>query len=416
MHRSTARIAFTVLVLASALALAGCMDASLVQSGSGPASISIMDAPTTLGDLDLNVSGPAMGDINLSVTRDTDALVLEVPTGPDRRFDLVGFLNGDTTAFYQGLRTVGIGPEGVQVSLPMNLRSKIIIPDSGYGLVVRIDTLPTGDSSWNTFNIGTLNDAKDVDVDADGFVYIAGDEVARTPAIGTAATTLPVPVLGTGFTSIAVDSDREFLYTAGERRIIRSRLDGTNAVSPWVSAGDLFDYAADPFRDYIIQGIAVDEDGYIYVAQAPGVSKVDPNSRNVLAQFSVPGYAEGDDGLSDVMVRPDGVFALNVNSATPSTVIYRLQPTDLTVIDSYGRTTTSSAAADEVGEFYYPLRFLATLNKRITIGESDGNGFGHARLVSLDDLSGNGWQTYGTAASGAEVGAFRFYTYFVTAS
>jgi hypothetical protein len=46
MHRSTARIASSVLLLALvAVALSGCMDASLAQSGSGPASISIMDAP-----------------------------------------------------------------------------------------------------------------------------------------------------------------------------------------------------------------------------------------------------------------------------------------------------------------------------------------------------------------------------------
>ena len=100
-------------VTAFVFATVGCIDASLSQSGNAPASISIQDAPSTLGDIDLTISGPGMSDINETIGRDTDAVVIEVPVGPDREFDATGFLNGDITAFYQGLSSVGVGTSGV---------------------------------------------------------------------------------------------------------------------------------------------------------------------------------------------------------------------------------------------------------------------------------------------------------------
>jgi hypothetical protein len=81
------------------------------------------------------------------------------------------------------------------------------------------------------------------------------------------------------------------------------------------------------------------------------------------------------------------------------------------VIDSYGALTTP-AEANEPGEFVFPLRFVATLNRKITIAEGEGNGFGFARIVSIDDMEGNGWQTYGTAGSSFGVaGEFQLYEY-----
>jgi len=106
MDSSTAPIAFTAPTIGVIFPLGGCMDASLLQSGNAPTSIFVHDAPSTLGDIDLTISGRGTSDINETVTRNANAIVIDVRVGPAGEFEAVGYLRGDATAFYDGLSTV----------------------------------------------------------------------------------------------------------------------------------------------------------------------------------------------------------------------------------------------------------------------------------------------------------------------
>jgi hypothetical protein len=299
MDRSTARIAFTALTIATIVVLGGCMDASLSQSGNAPASISIQDAPSTLGDIDLTISGPGMSDINESISRDTDAVVIEVPVGPDREFDATGFLNGDITAFYQGLSRVGVGASGVQVGLPMALRSRIVIPDSGVGVISQIESLSTGDSTavFDSF----FSSPRDVDFDQSGRMYIAGSDITRSDGISGANQITLAGLSDGGFRSVAIDRPRDLLYASSDASVTKANLDGSDELFPFVTRDDLITPTSLSY--FNIQGIAVDDDGYLYVAQAPGVSKVHPDTGAVMAEFLIPGHIEGTDEIGRASCR-----------------------------------------------------------------------------------------------------------------
>jgi len=238
-------------------------------------------------------------------------------------------------------------------------------------------------------------------------MYLAtGVGVIRSDGIsGTNSLAFP---LGGGFRSVAVDRQRSSFFSASDTQIAKSNLDGTIVTNPFLTAFDLFTDVSVSW--YNIQGLAVDEAGYLYAAQSAGISKIDPITGSVVAQFALPNYVPGNDGISDVQIWNNTVLALNHNATAGQAIIYRLNLELSTIIESYGRTTTP-ADANQPGEFFGPLRFLATLNRKITVAERNGL---NARLVSLDDLSGSNWQTYGTYGNGGSSGTpgeYLFYTY-----
>jgi hypothetical protein len=60
---------------------------------------------------------------------------------------------------------------------------------------------------------------------------------------------------------------------------------------------------------------------------------------------------------------------------------------------------------DDPGEFFGPRRFVAPVNKKLYIIDHD---MFNRKLAALEDSTGAGWETYGTAGTG--VGQFKFYS------
>ena len=114
MDRSTARIAFTALTITTIVVLGGCMNASLSQSGNAPARINLQQVPDSVTEIRLTVSGPGMTTVEKTLTPDTDAVVLDLPVGPERVFEAVA---GE----YSGRTVVGVESEGIQVELRLSL-------------------------------------------------------------------------------------------------------------------------------------------------------------------------------------------------------------------------------------------------------------------------------------------------------
>ncbi len=83
--------------------------------------------------------------------------------------------------------------------------------------------------------------------------------------------------------------------------------------------------------------------------------------------------------------------------------------TNLNYISSFGNQSPSTDSI--TGNFYGPKRFLAILNKKLTIldegSTNESSGFQGDRLITITDITGSGWETYGQA--GAGIGQFEFY-------
>ena len=45
--------------------------------------------------------------------------------------------------------------------------------------------------------------------------------------------------------------------------------------------------------------------------------------------------------------------------------------------------------------FYGPTRFVAILNRKITLIDEDDSFATYSKLVSINDMNGTGWETYG---------------------
>ncbi len=142
---------------------------------------------------------------------------------------------------------------------------------------------------------------------------------------------------------------------------------------------------------FYTQGIAADSDGFIYMARtSPSVAvlKIDPR---------VPGIVKTYVGSLinpwDVLVNGDYVY---VSDYTGKQIVRLTRNLDF--VDSF-----SGPASDP---FLGPERFVAILNKPITVIDEGGSG-GPDRLVSFNDMTGAGWTPYGSHGGGP--GQFVFF-------
>jgi hypothetical protein len=107
----------------------------------------------------------------------------------------------------------------------------------------------------------------------------------------------------------------------------------------------------------------------------------------------------------DVLFKSPYVYVANENGASNYKII-RLNK-DLTSPVGYGQDAGDTGTPDTTpGQFYGPRRFVAILNRKITIID-DHNNQNLDKLVSMDDITGAGWGTL--PASGDGQSLFSFY-------
>jgi hypothetical protein len=107
------------------------------------------------------------------------------------------------------------------------------------------------------------------------------------------------------------------------------------------------------------------------------------------------------------MVKGGYLYIANRTSSGVNNQIIQLN-TDLTSPVGFGQNV--DVLNTTLGNFYGPRRFLAILNRKFTIIDDEDSGIANRdKLVSMDDISGTNWQTYGTQGSGP--GQFNFYNF-----
>lgn len=411
--------------IAVGVLLAGCMDASLVESGSGEVSLGIQSVPGAVRDVGIRVSGPGMSTLSKSIPAGADAAVLPIPIGPAREFELRARLNRvGGSDLNESVRYVDdwigpVPPSGVMVNLIPRIETVILVPDrnssgGNSGRIVAIENLVGNEATitsekWRSapFDDPPLQEPIDVDIGPSGAIYVAFDENLGSAGVARIADVDNLPydeVRPDGdVRAIAIDRDRNRLFIAESAEVFARPLSGSGAGQ---SLG-LFSLLDPPTNGYF-QGIAVDPFGMIYVAQSARISRIDPKGGEILATRNV---APRD--VSDIMVRPDGIYVLvhsrNEEAQPTNDVVVRFTPNLETVLDTFG--TGVDPAEDQPGRFFGAIQFLAPWNERITIADTDGTSV--ARVVQIDDISGSGWKEYGAFNSALDgtAGQFNFVNY-----
>ncbi len=153
------------------------------------------------------------------------------------------------------------------------------------------------------------------------------------------------------------------------------------------------------------QGLAVDDDGNLYVGGSIGTGAPSPwivKYSYALQQLdSYTGSVVGS--INDVVTFGGELYA---SMAGTGAQIEMFAADDLAggPLSSFG----SSGAPGTKGEFIGPHNFVAVMNKKIYL--VDGTDFS-AQMVSFDDITGTNWETYGSwDNNGDGTGVFKFFS------
>lgn len=361
-------------------------------------------APAAFSSVDVTVTAPGMTTVQQTFSG-SGAITIPVPAGSARQFEVIANVApGDPSAAlsFRGITTADLTAATMSVPVAMSLNeTKIVIPDAYNYRVVTIDNFSI--THWNPITslsgVTTLF-PYDISYDSRGRIYIANNStqgVIRVDNSNGSNVKIFSPSPSNVLT-IAVDRKNNIVYYATSTALYKNTLDGTNQLS-------LTSFA--PI--YYINGIEVNTNGMLFIVgtNLSGTAYVilyNPNANSgsgaMLTQY-------GPGNLSqpwDVINYPPNIYVANLNGGPNYKIIqFTLDSSNNFVpAGNYGVSGTTTAK----GVFYGPNRFLAIRNDSLVI--LDNGGTTDRKLISMDDITGTNWMTYGTAGIGVD--AFKFYS------
>jgi hypothetical protein len=383
----------------------GCMDASLSQEQSADVSISAQDVPPEVETLDLAISGSGMGEISATVDRSVDAVVLSVPTGPDREFDGVAAFPDSIQSFakaFSDRKLADVPPQGVQVPLSLLLSETQLVvgsPHLSNNIGMREDRSDTVTSIADYNTLGLLASsslrARDLDFDEQGRLFVANtDDTFSSDGgvfqISDINDTADFVVRGgVEASAVAVDSEESRVYFV-DSGVSPPTLQSVGFDGSGLTNHDLSDL---PFygSTMAITGLDAGPGGDLYIsgfdtASSPlvsGSARFDPDSDSVVSS-----YDTSPDEPYDVLAKGNNVYVLRVDQSEPSSRpsgVYQLTRS-MSEVDSLA---TTGDPTSNVGEFDSPVRFTAKENSGFYVVD-DGDS---SVVVYFEDMSGSGWQT-----------------------
>jgi len=411
-----ARSCLCLAILSAALILSGCflfgpsggeVNPSLVipKAPANPQSITlIMSADDTTIVKSISPTA-AQVDLSLPAGVWSFELIIETPSARLRGFTTAALVSGEDST----------------VAIDMELDwTKLVLPDYSGGKIIQFDDISGSGQivlvGTGISNIGFTDfdfSPYDVDFDDQGRIFIAnsigGSGMGRNAVIrvddisGSGGVLFTEPEYDYGIRAVTVDRKNNFVYYAPTNalsppyKIYRSDLDGSGQVSIDLNAG------VDTVQT--VYGMAVDDTGKLYISGVNGsladtVFRVDPTppTGNVEAVFQT-----NLNNPWDVLVKPSYVYVAN-NEGGAANALLQLSR-DLQLVNSYGDEIDGTNTSP--GKFYGPHRFVAIVNKRITVIDDDYFGSNNDKLVSIDAIDGSNWMTFPTSGDGQSL--FTFY-------
>jgi hypothetical protein len=368
--------------------------------------------PSYIESLTLNITADDLDTITKKYNYPSipDTITLKVPAGESRTFEVLA----DTgSVIFRGIATRNLGGGSIMtIPITMELHeTKIIIPDYLNNRIVQIDDISGENWKVLTSVAGiTTFSPYDIDFDSQGRIYIANYSTGATNGViiridsinrlnpstyGSSA------VSAISYAAIAIDRNNSIIYSARNNNTLwRATLGSTTFIQITLSG---ITFTGSPG----IRGLAVDESGYLYIAASITTSpfQVVIKYNPTLNTFTY--YSNNLVTPWDVLVKGSYLYVTNVNGSGTNSQIIRLT-TDLTSPIGFGQNI--DVLGTSTGDFYGPRRFVAILNRKITIiDDEDMYTANLDKLISMDDIYGTSWQTYGSQGSGA--GQFNFYYY-----
>ncbi len=359
-------------------------------------------APASFSNINVRVTGPDMALIEKSFAP-YSTISLSVPAGALRIFEVIAYVApGDPSAAlsFRGTSSANC-PAGATVNVPVVMglnTTKIVIPDYMTHRLIQINDMDgTGWVDRVGTEIGLGFDMYlspyDVDFDNNGRIYIANNNYDRRGIIRLANI---FGVIGDGTSSfiytteqirtVTIDRARNILYYSDGTNIFRSNLDGSSPVQLINTPPS-------------VQFMKVGSGGMLYITSwSSGINKYDPftqsnqNANPESRLFNPWG----------VLTKGDYVYVANPLGADDYLIVQ--YNSNLEIVNGYGTQTNSENT--NRGMFYGPRNFVAILNDEITI--MDDVLVSLDKLISMNDMAGSFWKTYGSSGTGE--GFFRFYS------
>jgi len=375
--------------------------------------------PSIVGSITLKVTGPGMDPVEVSYQSLPSVINMAIPEGNDRTFELTVQLSPAFTALptttytsFKGTATADINADGAVVTLNMGIGStKIVVPDAYNHRIVQINDM-TG-AGWATMTGDDLSFADitdfmpyDVDIDQSGNIYVAnyvgGGTMGGIYVFNSINFRSTVPLLPSYFhnsgtvlfpnydpiIAVAVDKKNNRIYGVSEEKVYYWEINNPLVVIPF------FDSL---LESKTVNGITVDIDGNVYLSGSDNsvdtVAWIGKYSaeKDLIATYTGAMVSEK---INDITILNGELYATNLN--IPATArIEKYDPANIAngPSSSYG----SPGSTGINGQFVGPYNFVATMNKKLTIIDSDS---GSAQLVSMDDILGTNWRTFGSYGMG----------------
>ncbi len=373
-------------------------------------SVTFNNFPAAAKSIELDITGPEMDDINLNLPADALTISVGAPPGSSRVFSAV-VRTASVTSIGEG--SIDLVPgESAQLIIDLTINeTKIIIPDAENHRIVQVDDM-TGTGwttlTWENLGFSTKNDFDpyDIDFDAQGRIYIAnypygGETDKGVLRIDDINDTEYDTIVSPAVITLAIDRVNNWVYYANNDEIYRCDYNGGN-VKQYTYYGGFTGN---------IKGLAVDQAGMVYLVWNPGsdgdsIAKFDPDTVGTpIVDDFIDNWGVSISDAWDILVKSSSVYVVNTSGDNG----YRILQFDTNLsklTGNYGNTDDGNPP-NNPGEFYGPRRFVAILNKKLTVTDEVEYAY-KDRLVSLDDtLDGSGWETYG--ANGSGTGQFSFF-------
>ena len=368
--------------------------------------------PADIESFLVRVTGPGMGTIEYGFAPTVTSITVVVPAGEKRTISVIAAVSPSSPSAalaFTGTETLALNPGDIKsISVMMIVsETKIVIPDFYNDRIVQIDDI--SGSGWQTKNVsGFVNPPGlsiftpyDIDFDARGRIYIANNfdsaGAHKLIRINDMVITEYNPIIldsqlaGHPLRTLAIDRINNVVYFASSTQLFRCDYDGNNLKT---------DFAMGGIAD--ISGLAVDNDGMLYITYgnaplaASYLQKYNPATESIIGTTSAVDYPW------DVLVKDNFIYVTDLDG----TEGYKILQFDmnLNLVGNFG--VLSLVNPETPGNFYGPRRFVAILNRKITMID-DNSGDDYDKLVSMSDINGSNWEYFGSSGSG--VGQFSFY-------
>lgn len=395
------KIFFVLIVTSSILILSTCFFAGNSTVTVSPV-IKAIGLPVNITSAELTVSGPGMNTIVVVYDGLPSTIELSIPSGSDRTFELVVYVDDPASAAtsFKGTATADLSQGNATIYLTMGVNStKLVIPDARNNRLVQIDDMLG--TNWSTLENSDLTGWTgtyrpwDTDIDNLGRIIVANNGFATGEAIIWAVDSIgssfftPLYTDDGGFVAVTVDRTNDLIYFASSTQLYRCDYYGTNLKTDFDMAGIATITGMTYYDSMLYLSGTEAGDGM------PAVFIYDPSANGSIDKALYTGFVSP----RDAMFKDNYIYIADYDSASHTNhKITRLS----TNLESPIELPNSGSHP-----MFGPQRFIAVLNKEIYFIDDADDFTNYDKFVLMNDIQGNGWSSYGT--EGFSDGQFQFY-------